>query len=124
MLGSNTADRHRLIDEASRMVVDRLVSSRLSAISDTPDFTGLGDPYLNRVIAGYLEGTTPGDLIAILHEIEKTLGRDRSNPAVVAIDIDLVTSTSSDGTVTIHSPREYRTSIFRQLRENMNISSR
>lgn len=124
MLGSNTADRHRLIAEASRMVADRLVSPRLSSISDTPDFTGLGDPYLNRVIAGDLEGITPGELIAILHDIEKRLGRDRSNRAVVAIDIDLVTSTSSDGTVTIHSPREYRTSIFRQLRESLNISSR
>lgn len=115
MIGSNTADRHRLIIEASRLVAQMLDNPVMSEISDTPDFTGIGEPYLNRVIKGCVSESQLQSLQHRLHHIESLLGRDRSNPAIVAIDIDLVTSTAPDGTTSIHSPREYRTSLFRSL---------
>lgn len=130
LLGSNVEDRDAKIRIAIDSVSALLESPVVSEIIDSPDFTGKGADYLNCLIRGRY-GLNEGfdsasvdsaikELTGRLHEIEKTLGRDRSTPNVVSADIDLVTMAYSplsgqDLTTIIVSPREHGTYIFSHL---------
>ncbi len=118
MIGSNATDRAQLIAAASEIVANLLQSPVLSIITDTPDFTASGAPYLNRVISGYTS-TGVENLRRCFREIEAQLGRDRSTPNIVAIDIDLVTYQPADGILAIISPKEYSTPLFKQLSQSI-----
>lgn len=139
LLGSNIEDRDAKIRIAIDSVSALLESPMVSEIIDSPDFTGKGADYLNCLILGSyrpddcqgqasVESAIKG-LTDKLHEIENTLGRDRSTPNVVSADIDLVTiadsSLSSHAQTTIVvSPREYATYIFSQLLGLLNNGNR
>lgn len=89
MLGSNTGDRKANLDNAVKALsghVDRIAVTR---DIDNPDFTGRGPDYLNRLLTGTTTLPLPG-LKAALKETETVLGRDRTTPRLVAIDIDIV----------------------------------
>lgn len=130
LLGSNVENREDKIRFAINAVCALLTSPVVSEIIDSSDFTGKGADYLNCLILGRYGLNEGFDSVSVdsaikelterLHEIENTLGRDRSTPNVVSADIDLVTiadsSLSSQAQTTIVvSPREHGTSIFSQL---------
>ncbi len=118
MIGSNATNRAQLIATASEIVANMLQSPIMSIITDTPDFTSSGAPYLNRVISGYTSAGVE-NLRLFFRETEAQLGRNRSTPHIVAIDIDLVTYQPADGKLEIISPKEYSTPLFKQLRQSI-----
>lgn len=109
MLGSNSGDRKAMLDrgvDALRRLIDVNV---ISGDVDFPDYSRSGNDFLNRVVCGNCT-LTSGELRSSLRRIENALGRDRNNPAVVAIDIDTVIY---DGEVL--KPDEYDSLPYRQL---------
>lgn len=119
MLGSNTVDRAAKIDEATARVVAMLEDATITGIVDNPDFTGLGAPYLNRIVSGWLTGGTKciKKMQERIANIENDMGRNRRTPQNVAIDIDVVTVTCGGETL-VKARREFTTRIFGQLRQN------
>lgn len=109
MIGSNTGDRKVHIDNAVAALREYVGDIIVTHDIDNRDFTGVGPDYLNRMISG----TTLLPLSRLqtaVKEIETRLGRDRSNPAIVAIDIDIVVYDD-----TIIKPSEYTSPPCRHL---------
>jgi 2-amino-4-hydroxy-6-hydroxymethyldihydropteridine diphosphokinase len=92
-LGSNLGDRRQYLADA-RGALASLPSSKLlaaSSIEETEPLGGLQQPrYLNQMVK--LEtGLTPRELLERLHDIERQLGRTRSERwESRTIDLDLV----------------------------------
>lgn len=117
LLGSNTSNRHHNIHAATDSIYRILIDPAISPILDSPDFTGKGADYLNRVIAGYIPSHDLCILKSTLKNIENALGRDRSTPHIVELDADLVTISDTASNYTeINAPREFATTIFQDLR--------
>lgn len=89
MLGSNIGDRKAVIDKAVEAMRAYVDITTVSDDIDNPDFTGCGPDYLNRLLSGTTSRPFP-ELKDALKNIETRLGRDRSTPGLVAIDIDIV----------------------------------
>lgn len=107
MVGSNTPDRHRKINEAVCYVKSILCFPRTSELYETPDFSGLGADYLNVIVSGKWTGRLDR-LNKQLRDKETELGRDRSDKINVAADIDIVVA---DGKVL--KEKEYNSAAFR-----------
>lgn len=118
MLGSNTPDKKHNITCATTALRRFLSDAAVSPMLYCADFTGRGADYINRVVAGYIHPNELDTLTRYLKTLEDTLGRNRATPNVVAADLDLVTITV-DGHTEIRAPREYRTSIFQTLRNQL-----
>lgn len=89
MLGSNTGDRKGNLDKGVESLRSHITSMSVTRDIDTPDFTGRGPDYLNRIVTGKSSISFP-ELKRILRDIETEAGRDRSIPSLVALDIDIV----------------------------------
>ena len=128
-LGSNLGDRAATIAAA----VDRLRAHpavevvAVSALIETPaEPAGSGPDFLNGVAAvetvGGVGGVTPEVLLAVLLDIESSLGRRRSVPnAPRPIDLDLLTfgrQVRATPALTLPHPRmQGRDFVMRPLRE-------
>lgn len=92
-LGSNLGDRRAQLAQA-RVALTLLTSSRLRAIGSIEETAPLGGmaqaPFLNQMVA--LDTTLrPLTLLAVLHGIERSLGRMRSTRwSARTIDLDIV----------------------------------
>lgn len=113
MLGSNAGNRRANLDRAVDALSRRVAIESTSSDLDNPDITGKGADYLNRLVFGHT-ALSPQLLDAYLKEIETDLGRDRSHPGSVIIDIDTVIC---DGTIV--RPKEYDSAPFRALLDSM-----
>ena len=109
MIGSNTGDRKVHIDNAVAALREYVSDIIVTHDIDNPDFTGVGPDYLNRLLRGYTT-LPPDELKTALKAIETSLGRDHRNPALVAIDIDIVVYGDD-----IVKPSEYTSPPCRQL---------
>lgn len=109
MLGSNTGNRKAMLDAAAEALRRHILITAETVDIDNPDYTGRGNDYLNRVVAG-TTSLSQHALTAIIKDIEKSLGRDRSLRGVVAIDIDIVTFNDS-----VIKPDEYHSLPYRTL---------
>ena len=118
MIGSNTGDRKSHIDNAVEALREYVGGITVTHDIDNPDFTGVGPDYLNRL----LSGTTAlplERLKTVVKAIETRLGRDRRDPAIVAIDIDIVVYGD-----TIIKPSEYTSPPCRRLLPALNAGHR
>lgn len=92
-LGSNLGDREGYLTRA-RAAIDDIPETRIvraSSIEETPPLGGVDQPsYLNQMVA--VETTlAPRELLARLHEIEASAGRERVERwASRTIDLDIV----------------------------------
>lgn len=109
MLGSNTGDRKANLDRGVEALHRHITSMSETRDIDSPDFTGRGPDYLNRIVKGKSAIPFPR-LKQILRDIESEAGRDRSTPSLVALDIDIVVY---GGTVV--KPSEYTSPPCRAL---------
>lgn len=109
MLGSNTGDRKASLDSALQVLRDCIDIDAVTSDLDNPDITGNGPDYLNRLVYGHT-ALSATDLNEALKRIEYRLGRDRSNHATIAIDIDAVIYGE-----TIIKPKEHGSVPFRTL---------
>lgn len=109
MLGSNAGDRNANIDKALQALTGLMTISRISRRLDSPDINGIYADYLNLVAVGHTQ-LDLDDLNEQLKNLEQRLGRDRSMPGVVTIDIDTVIY---DGHIV--KPKEYTALPFRTL---------
>lgn len=109
-IGSNLGDRHASVRAAiGKLMASRTVfACRASHLYETAPVRvaahapSPGGPYINAVALG-LSTAEPADILAELHAIESTLGRDRATSphgAPRTIDLDLLMV----GNVSINSP--------------------
>jgi len=95
-LGSNLGERLQHLSDAVRLMLERLPQARLIAVApvyesapvDCPDGSGA---FFNSVVE--LEcGTAPQEVLAVLREIERDLGRpnEHSHHAPRTIDLDIL----------------------------------
>ncbi len=87
-LGSNCNPRRQL-DLAAEMLEEAFGEIKLSEYMETEPLSGKGPRYLNAVASARTD-MGPMEAKALLGEIERMLGRDRQNPLLVAIDLDLL----------------------------------
>lgn len=109
MLGSNRGDRKSNLDKAVDALRGHIGNATVTHDIDNPDFTGCGADYLNRLMTG-VSALSLEQLKSVTHQIETQLGRDRSTPGVVAIDIDIVVYGNN-----IVKPSEYTSPPCRML---------
>lgn len=109
MLGSNTGNRKAMLDAAVEALRRHIVITAETADIDNPDYTGRGNDYLNRVVAA-TTSLSEAALTAVIKDIEKSHGRNRSLSGIVAIDIDIVTFND-----TVINPDEYESLPYRAL---------
>lgn len=90
-LGSNLGDRRRLLDEAAAALAAVIDDLRLSAFHDTePVDVGAQPRFLNAAAVGRTS-LKPADLLTVMLEIERRLGRERPHSgAPRTIDLDLI----------------------------------
>lgn len=89
MLGSNCGERAANLDAAVKALRPYIDIEHISHDIDSPDYTGRSADYLNRIITGTTT-LSLDDIKTLLKETETLLGRDRSLPGCVLIDIDVV----------------------------------
>lgn len=109
MLGCNTGDRKANLDRGVDALRPHVTSMSVTRDIDSPDFTGRGPDYLNRIVKGKSAIPFPG-LKQILRDIESEAGRDRNTPSLVTLDIDIVVYGD-----TVVKPSEYTSAPFRAL---------
>lgn len=109
MLGSNAGDRRANLDRATHALRDCVSIDDVTADLDNPDITGAGADYLNRLVFGRT-ALSAAALDTALKELETCLGRDRTTPRTVIIDIDTVIYSGI-----IVKPKEYASLPFRTL---------
>ncbi|MDE6317616.1 MAG: 2-amino-4-hydroxy-6-hydroxymethyldihydropteridine diphosphokinase [Muribaculaceae bacterium] len=109
MLGSNAGDRRANLDLAMHALRDCVSIDAVTADLDNPDITGAGADYLNRLVFGRTALSATA-LDTALKDIETCLGRDRTTPRTVIIDIDTVIYAGI-----IVRPKEYASLPFRTL---------
>ena len=110
-LGSNLGDRAAAIREAFRMLGGVCDGLRLSSIYETePMYVEAQPRFLNAVAAGTTR-LAPRELLAVVHGIERSLGRNRSaeqrrGPRTIDVDIVLYEGhLSDDPDLTLPHPR-------------------
>jgi 2-amino-4-hydroxy-6-hydroxymethyldihydropteridine diphosphokinase len=110
-LGSNLGDREGAIREAFRRLGRVCSGMRLSSIYETEPMYVVAQP---RFLNAAASGTTrldPLGLLAAVHDVERSLGRDRSaeqrrGPRAIDVDIVLCEGYSSDDPeLTLPHPR-------------------
>ncbi len=87
-LGSNL-NREQNIQQAIEQLSERFAELTVSAQKETPDYTEAGAPYLNVVVA-FETAYSPWTVRSVLKQLENDFGRDRSQPAKVSLDADLL----------------------------------
>lgn len=110
-LGSNLGDREGAIHEAFRRLCRVCDGMRLSSIYETDPMYVVSQPrFLNAAASGTTR-LAPRELLAAVHDVERTLGRDRSleqrrGPRPIDIDILLCEGhLSDDPGLTLPHPR-------------------
>ena len=89
-LGSNV-DREDMLRRAVAALRERFGEVRLSPVYDSAAVGFDGSDFLN-LVASFESDLDAGELVAIFHDIEDRLGRDRSLPKFASrlIDLDLL----------------------------------
>ena len=90
-LGSNLGDRRRFLDEAAAALAAVIDDLHLSTFHET-DPVGVGEQprFLNAAAIGRTS-LEPADLLTVMLEIERTLGRERPHAgAPRTVDLDLI----------------------------------
>ena len=87
-LGSN-CDSRRQLDLAAGMLAEAFSAVRISEYMETEPLSGKGPKYLNAVASARTD-MGPMEAKALLREMERRLGRDRRDPLLVAMDLDLL----------------------------------
>ena len=90
-LGSNLGDRKRLLDEAAAALAGVVDDLHLSTFHETDPVGVAAQPrFLNAAAVGHT-GLEPADLLTVMLEIERRLGRERPHAgAPRTIDLDLI----------------------------------
>ena len=90
-LGSNLGDRRRFLNEAAAALAAVVADLRLSTFHETdPVGVGAQPRFLNAAAIGRTT-LEPADLLTVMLEIERRLGRDRPHAgAPRTVDLDLV----------------------------------
>lgn len=109
MLGSNAGNRQRHLDMARDMLTQCMAITSVTPYYDNPDITGRSDDYLNCLIKA-TSALSSDALRAELRLIEAAIGRDRSTPLHVVVDIDILVCDNA-----ILKPAVYRSSPARHL---------
>lgn len=109
MLGCNIGDCSVNLDKATEALRKYIDIDASSPIISSPDITGKSSDYLNRVLHGKSK-LTLDELETAIKQIEISMGRNRSTPSEVIIDIDIVIFNSN-----IIKPSEYNSTPFQQL---------
>jgi 7,8-dihydro-6-hydroxymethylpterin-pyrophosphokinase len=108
MIGSNATNKAAIIDNAATAIAEVVDIIAAGIITDTPDITGRGDSYLNKVILCQ-SSLSIDDIKAAMKEIEWNLGRRIDNSATVVADIDIVVDAGK-----IIKAKEFDSEAFRQ----------
>ena len=109
MLGSNTGNRQLQLDKAHDMLMQCMELTSVTPYYDNPDITGRSTDYLNCLIRA-TSPLSPDALRAELRRMEAAIGRDRSTPLHVVIDIDILACDN-----TILKPSAYRSAPAQHL---------
>jgi 2-amino-4-hydroxy-6-hydroxymethyldihydropteridine diphosphokinase len=90
-LGSNLGDRRRLLDEALAALAAVVDDLHISTFHETnPEGVGAQPRFLNAAAIGHTT-LEPADLLTVMLEIERTLGRERPHiGAPRTVDLDLI----------------------------------
>lgn len=115
MLGSNIGDCRLNLDKATDALREYIDIEASSPTICSPDITGESADYLNRVILGKSK-LTLSKLKSKIKQIEILMGRDRSTPSDVVIDIDIVVYNNE-----IIKASEYNTPHFQMLSEKLGL---
>lgn len=115
MLGSNIGNCSVNLDKATEALRKYIDIDASSPIISSPDITGKSSDYLNRVLHGKSK-LTLDELKTAITQIEISMGRNRSTPSEVIIDIDIVIFNSN-----IIKPSEYNTPHFQMLYEKLGL---
>lgn len=113
MLGCNIGDCSVNLDKATEALRKYIDIDASSPIISSPDITGKSSDYLNRVLHGKSK-LTLDELETAIKQIEISMGRNRSTPSEVIIDIDIVIFNSN-----IIKLSEYNTPHFQTLYEKL-----
>ena len=115
MLGCNIGDCSVNLVKATEALRKYIDIDASSPIISSPDITGKSSDYLNRVLHGKSK-LTLDELKTAIKQIEISMGRNRSTPSEVIIDIDIVIFNSN-----IINPSEYNTPHFQTLYEKLGL---
>jgi 2-amino-4-hydroxy-6-hydroxymethyldihydropteridine diphosphokinase len=90
-LGSNLGDRKRALDEAAAALAGVVDDLHLSTFHETdPVGVGAQPRFLNAAAVGHTD-LDPADLLTVMLEIERRLGRERPHAgAPRTVDLDLI----------------------------------
>lgn len=110
-IGSNVAERESKISDAVEAICSLAENCKKSDICESPDFNGIGKPYLNILIKGKTD-LNLSEFQSKIKDIEKNLGRKPSSKSsgIMPVDIDIVIWNGN-----IIDPEEYRRPHFKSL---------
>lgn len=115
MLGCNFGDCSFNLDKATEALREYIDIEASSPTISTPDITGKSFDYLNRILYGKSK-LTLDELKTSVKQLEISMGRNRSTPTEVIIDIDIVVYNNN-----IIKPSEYNASHFQTLFEKLGL---
>lgn len=115
MLGCNFGDCSFNLDKATEALREYIDIEASSPTISSPDITGKSFDYLNRILYGKSK-LTLGELKTSVKQLEISMGRNRSTPTEVIIDIDIVVYNNN-----IIKPSEYNASHFQTLFEKLGL---
>ncbi len=115
MLGCNFGDCSFNLDKATDALREYIDIEASSPTISSPDITGKSFDYLNRILYGKSK-LTLDELKTAVKQIEISMGRNRSTPSEVIIDIDIVIFNSN-----IIKLSEYNTPHFQTLHEKLRL---
>lgn len=115
MLGCNFGDCSFNLDKATDALREYIDIEASSPTISSPDITGKSSDYLNRILYGKSK-LTLDELKTAVKQIEISMGRNRSTPSEVIIDIDIVIFNSN-----IIKLSEYNTPHFQTLHEKLRL---
>ena len=115
MLGCNFGDCSLNLDKATKALREYIDIEASSPTISSPDITGKSYDYLNRILYGKSK-LTLDELKTSVKQLEISMGRNRSTPTEVIIDIDIVVYDNN-----IIKPSEYNASHFQTLFEKLEL---